>query len=62
MNWIIIKIDINTIVLILKLGFSTGQDAECGLHKFFISFNMIICMVISVLSILPKVQEVSLEI
>jgi len=38
-------------------GFSTGLDAECGLHKFFISFNMIICMVISVLSILPKVQE-----
>ena len=42
-------------------GFSTGQDAECGLHKFFISFNMIICMVLSVLSILPKVQEVNLS-
>jgi len=38
-------------------GFSTGQDADCGLHKFFLSFNMIICMVISVISVLPKIQE-----
>lgn len=29
----------------------------CSLHKFFISFNLIICFISSVLSILPKVQE-----
>lgn len=33
------------------------QDAECGLHKFFVSFNLILCVGISVVSILPKIQE-----
>ena len=30
---------------------------ECGLHKFFISFNMILAIIVSVSSIHPKVQE-----
>lgn len=38
-------------------GFYTDTTADCGLHKFFISFNMILCMVMTVISILPKVQE-----
>nr|CAG4644840.1 EOG090X07ET [Leptodora kindtii] len=29
----------------------------CALHKFFISFNLILCMAVSVVSVLPKVQE-----
>ncbi|XP_005190861.1 serine incorporator 1 isoform X1 [Musca domestica] len=29
----------------------------CGLNKFFISFNLILCIMISVLSVLPAVQE-----
>lgn len=29
----------------------------CGLHKFFISANLIICVALSVVSIIPKVQE-----
>jgi len=29
----------------------------CGLHQFFISLNMILCLVITVLSVHPKVQE-----
>ncbi|KAH8375498.1 hypothetical protein KR200_010750 [Drosophila serrata] len=32
---------------------STG----CGINKFFISINLILCLVISVISILPAVQE-----
>ncbi len=33
-----------------------GSDG-CGLNKFFISFNMILCVCLSVTSVLPKVQE-----
>ncbi|XP_011345417.2 probable serine incorporator isoform X3 [Ooceraea biroi] len=29
----------------------------CGLNKFFISFNLILCIIVSVVSILPAVQE-----
>ncbi|ELT97171.1 hypothetical protein CAPTEDRAFT_153908 [Capitella teleta] len=34
-----------------------AKDGSCGLHKFFISFNLILCAVVSVLAILPRVQE-----
>ncbi|XP_043475072.1 probable serine incorporator isoform X3 [Leptopilina heterotoma] len=30
---------------------------ECSLHKFFISFNLILCFITSCVSILPSVQE-----
>ena len=33
------------------------QSHGCHLHKFFISFNLILCFIMSVLSILPKVQD-----
>ncbi|CAN8026833.1 unnamed protein product [Ixodes persulcatus] len=33
------------------------QGESCGLQKFFISFNLILCVILSVVSILPKVQE-----
>ncbi|XP_054159591.1 serine incorporator 3-like isoform X2 [Oppia nitens] len=33
------------------------QSSGCALHKFYISFNLILCVVMSVLSILPKVQD-----
>lgn len=29
----------------------------CGLNKFFISFNLILCVITSVISILPIIQE-----
>lgn len=29
----------------------------CGVQKFFISFNLIFCIIISVISVLPKVQD-----
>ncbi|XP_072308705.1 serine incorporator 1 [Eucyclogobius newberryi] len=36
--------------------FYTKPD-QCHLNKFFISANMLLCIVVSILSILPKVQE-----
>ncbi|XP_043194472.1 probable serine incorporator [Amphibalanus amphitrite] len=40
----------------LFFAFYTRPDG-CGTHKFFISFNLILCVAVSVLSVLPKVQE-----
>lgn len=36
--------------------FYTVPD-DCSLNKFFISFNLILCVIITVISILPPVQE-----
>ncbi|XP_043945946.1 serine incorporator 1-like [Protopterus annectens] len=33
------------------------KPGDCALNKFFISFNMILCIAVSVTSVLPKVQE-----
>lgn len=33
------------------------QENTCALNKFFISFNLILCVIISIISILPTVQE-----
>lgn len=33
------------------------QSDACGLNKFFISINLIMCLIVSVVSVLPKVQE-----
>lgn len=30
---------------------------DCAISKFFITFNMILCVIVSVLSVLPQVQE-----
>jgi len=32
-------------------------QSECSIHKFFISFNLILCAIVSVVSILPPVQD-----
>jgi len=42
------------LLFIYYTGDSTGQ---CKIHEFFISINLIICIILSVVSILPKVQE-----
>jgi hypothetical protein len=34
-----------------------ASNAGCGLHIFFITFNLILCTIATVISILPKVQE-----
>ncbi|KAM7358876.1 serine incorporator TMS1 isoform 3-T3 [Cochliomyia hominivorax] len=33
------------------------QSTECGLNKFFISINLILCVLVSIISVLPAVQE-----
>ncbi|KNC34306.1 hypothetical protein FF38_05903 [Lucilia cuprina] len=33
------------------------QSSECGLNKFFISINLILCLLVSIVSVLPAVQE-----
>jgi len=44
--------------IVLFYVYFTGETSgQCKLHEFFISTNMIICVIISVVSILPKVQE-----
>lgn len=30
---------------------------DCALNQFFITFNMILCIIVSILSIMPQVQE-----
>lgn len=42
-------------VALLYVFYTQGES--CTLQKFFISFNMILCVLLSVVSILPKVQE-----
>eukprot|EP00092_Neocalanus_flemingeri_P009947 GFUD01010725.1.p1 GENE.GFUD01010725.1~~GFUD01010725.1.p1 ORF type:complete len:483 (-),score=152.88 GFUD01010725.1:247-1695(-) len=44
--------------MVLLFVYYTGQHAgQCKLHEFFISFNLILCVIMSVVSILPQVQE-----
>jgi len=43
---------------ILLITYYTGSvTGECKLHEFFASINLIICFGLSIVSILPKVQE-----
>lgn len=46
-----------SLVGIILLYVYYTQSDDCALNKFFISFNMILCIVVSVFSIMPKVQE-----
>merc|ERR1719334_2381476 len=44
--------------IVLMFVYYTGEYVgQCKLHEFFVSFNMLICVGLSVTSILPKVQE-----
>ena len=44
--------------LVLMFVYYTGTYVgECKIHEFFISFNMIICVGLTIVSVLPKVQE-----
>lgn len=47
---------VSLIGIILLFNFYTESN-DCALNKFFISFNMIICVAVSVLSITPRIQE-----
>jgi len=44
--------------IVLMFVYYTGEwTGQCKLHEFFISFNMLLCLGLSVTSILPQVQE-----
>lgn len=42
---------------ISKTNLFMSQSDGCALNKFFISINLILCILVSVVAILPKVQE-----
>lgn len=41
-------------VILFYIFYASG---DCALHKFFVSFNLILCVIMSVVAILPKIQE-----
>eukprot|EP00088_Acartia_fossae_P003572 TRINITY_DN1150_c1_g1_i11.p1 TRINITY_DN1150_c1_g1~~TRINITY_DN1150_c1_g1_i11.p1 ORF type:complete len:493 (-),score=157.01 TRINITY_DN1150_c1_g1_i11:459-1937(-) len=44
--------------IVLLFVYYTGNEVgECKLNEFFISFNLILCVIVSIVSVLPKVQE-----
>ncbi|EMP28719.1 Serine incorporator 3 [Chelonia mydas] len=49
---------LSIISVVLFYVFYTKPDG-CTENKFFISFNMILCIIVSIISILPKVQRTS---
>ncbi|XP_065836621.1 probable serine incorporator isoform X2 [Oscarella lobularis] len=44
-------------LILLAIFFTDGEG--CSLNKFFIGFNFSLCIVISILAILPKIQDVN---
>lgn len=42
-------------IVLLYIYYTVSDD--CSLNKFFISFNLILCFLVSILSITPRVQE-----
>ena len=43
---------------VLIIVYYTGEETgQCKLHEFFASFNLLVCVALSVVSVLPKVQE-----
>lgn len=43
-------------IVLLYIYYTVSDD--CALNKFFISFNLILCFLVSILSITPRVQEI----
>jgi serine incorporator 1/3 len=46
-----------TIAGVVCLYIFFGGNPSCHLNRFFITFNLLLCIIVSVVSILPKVQE-----
>ncbi len=44
-------------IALLYVFFTQAANESCKLQKFVISFHLISCVIISAISILPKVQE-----
>ncbi|XP_050307610.1 probable serine incorporator isoform X2 [Anthonomus grandis grandis] len=43
--------------VLLYVFFTQSESSPCSLNKFFISINLIFCVIVSVISILPAVQD-----
>ena len=49
--------------IVVLYYFYTGEHTgDCKLHEFFISFNMLLCVGLSIISILPQVQGNKLKL
>ena len=44
-------------IALLFVFFTKASDSNCSTQKFIISFHLILCVIVSVMSILPQVQE-----
>jgi len=54
----LVTFGITLAVIVLNYVYYTGEyTGQCKLHEFFISFNMLFCVGLTVVSILPQVQE-----
>jgi hypothetical protein len=46
-----------TLVVLMFIFYTNRPESECSRNKTFISVNLILCVVVSVVSVLPKIQE-----
>jgi len=46
-----------TAIVLIFVYYTGTYSGECKLHEFFGSINLIFCVILSVVSILPKIQE-----
>ena len=44
-------------IVCMYVYFTQASDQSCSTQKFVISLQLILCVVISIMSILPKIQE-----
>ncbi|XP_065054525.1 probable serine incorporator [Rhopilema esculentum] len=44
-------------IALLFVFFTKASDSSCATQKFVISFHLILCIIVSILAILPQVQE-----
>jgi hypothetical protein len=44
-------------VVLFYVYYTGVHTGDCRIHEFFISFNMILCVILGVVSILPQIQE-----
>ena len=49
-------------VVLMFLYYTGDFTGQCKLHEFFISFNMLVCIALSVISIMPKVQVMHIDL
>ena len=49
--------------IVLMFVYYTGEwTGQCKLHEFFITFNMLLCVVLTVTSVLPKVNILTFKL